>query len=356
MDASPFAVSHEGTLAACGDGPEVLVYLTTSGAPVWKAFADGILVGLAFDGSRLLGLDANGRLYLWEQDSGQLDQQHELGMPARGMSLAADGSILVGAENGAHLVVPGGLQQHWPMACPTAVEWMGQTAVVGTADGIFTRVSRQSGSQPVSNLGGPIADISASPLGSWVVASGARISLLERDGSKALRVLDLPGDSAVRNVAVSMDGIVIAASRDDGTVWLGDSVNLHKAGEIRSRRPVEGLRFGHGLLLNVMHDDGDASMLDLSSREIVQSEAHMGRARRAWHIEVDVDLAGVRGARVNVASGGEDVATYTGPRPDKERPSWGKWLLGLTGGCLVLVLGTGALVVISGLVLRSRGL
>ena len=356
MNASPFAVSQEGTLAACGDGPEVLVYLTISGAPVWKAFADGVVVGLAFDGSRLLGLDSNGRLYLWEQESGQLDQQHDLGMQARGMSLAADGAILVGAEDGVHLVVPGGLQHHWPMACPTAMAWMGQTGAVGTPDGIFTLVHRQSGLHAASNLGGPIVDICVSPLGLWVAATEDRLVLLESEGKKALRVLDLSGEAAVKKVGVSRDGIVVAASREDGTVWLGDSVQLHKAGEIKSRRAVEGAWFGQALLLIVMHDDGDASMVDLSSQKIVQSEAHMGRSRRAWHIEVDVNLAGIRGARVNVASGGETVATYTGPKPDADRPSWGKWLLGLAAGCLVLVVGTAVLAVISGLVLGSRGL
>lgn len=355
MESSPFAVSQDGAMVACGDGPEVLVYLTSSGAPVWKAFADGILVGLAFDASRLLGMDANGRLYLWEFGSGQLEQQHDLALEARCMALAADGAVLIGGISGVHLMLPGGMLQHWPLSCPTGADWMGTVGAVGTADGVFSLVDRTAGLRPVCTLDGGIVDVCASPLGHWVVATTDRVTFLERDGTRVKQVIDLPGKQ-VQHAAVSKDGIVVAAACGDGSVWLGDSVSVHKAGEVLSRRSWEGLAFGQGLLLAVGHEDGDASFVDLSSSKIVQSDAHVGRARRAWHMEVHVNLASVRGARVNVASGGQTVASYTGPRPEDDRPSWGKWLLGLAGGCLVLVLGTGALVVISALVLRSRGL
>jgi len=355
MESSPFAISQDGAMVACGDGPEVLVYLSSSGAPVWKAFADGILIGLAFDSSRLVGMDANGRLYLWEGGSGQLEQQHELGLEARCMALASDGAILVGGDDGVHLVLPGGSQQYWPTACPTAVDWMGSLGVVGGANGELSLVDRTTGPVPVCTLESGVVDVCASPLGHWVVATTDRVTFLERDGTRARQVIDLLGQQ-VQHVTVSKDGIVVAAACQDGTVWLGDSVTVQKAGEVKSRRSTEALAFGQGLLLTVAHEDGDVSFVDLSSSKIVQSDAHVGRARRAWHIEVQVNLASVRGARVNVASGGQTVASYTGPRPEDDRPSWGKWLLGLAGGCLVLVLGTAALVVISAVVLRSRGL
>lgn len=322
---APTAIAPDGVMLAAGDGPELLAW-RNDGAPAWKAFTEGILVGVVVGLEHVVTVDADGRLCRWRRGDGELASTQRISQQPIGLILAADGrSVAVVTPEGPLVEFPHGLQLV-PVPDTTAASFGPPGAIgVGKSDGTFTAIELMSGAAWGSiKLGARVGAVTWSALGSWLV--GCELVLFRVSGDATTMQASIPGaDKPITWLACAQNGLVAAArAGDHAELW-----ELHgnrPLGEFVLRRPITSVCFGPALILGIGLEDGDANWVDLATGATFRTEPHPGRARNTWRLENRVDVGAVRGAVAMHQAGGAPIARYV-PRPDPDDD-------GGKGGCL----------------------
>lgn len=331
---APFAVSPDGLQFVAADGPELLAW-RSDGAPTWKIFADGILVGLAVTAAEVVTVDDQRRVRRFRRTDGELLSDDPVPHAARDLGAAADGRVWIVTPDGPLLDTPLGWRLVPMPGCSAAARGPGEAVGVGQQDGTFTALDAQSGAPWGSvRLEGPVAAVAWSAVGVWVVAAGRTLYRVSGDG-KTVQATISGADHPIESLAVADNGVIVAARAGDRVeIW-----ELHKnrpIGEFLLRRPIGGVAFGPGLLLAIGLDDGDGNWIELATGATFRTEPHPGRSRSTWRLENKLDLGAVRGAIALQQAGGAPIARYV-PKPDEPgaEPEGGR---GCLAGC-VSVLG-----------------
>lgn len=346
-ESAPFAVTPGGARVVCGDGPELLVY-GEDGRPAWKAFGDGLLLAVGGDAEIVTG-DADGRVTWYGALDGRVVERHDVG-PARAWALSARRAVALGPRGGV-LIERGGATRRFSGAYAAAAFGAdGRLLGLGGDDGVFRAVD--AGAEPGGGvaLGSPIAGVAWSPSGCWLVAAGASLFTIASDASAVLARHDAPAPLA--HPAVSADGLFAAAAQGDDAV-LFDLATLHPLGRVAFRRRIGGIAFGRPGALWVGHDDGDATLVEITGGGAGRTEPHPGRGRNTWSLDAQLDHAAVRGVWARGQAGGTPLATYTGAKPSSGRPRWLGCLLASLG-CLGLLFGCLGLGLVAWLLQQAR--
>ena len=82
-----------GGVVAIADGPEILVYQAGDGSPLWKQFCDGVLVGVAVVGPRVVTLDSEGNLTFWRLQDGQSEDSGTMSPGATQLLVSPEGAV-----------------------------------------------------------------------------------------------------------------------------------------------------------------------------------------------------------------------------------------------------------------------
>src|SRR5690606_27858487 len=137
-------------------------------------------------------------------------------------------------------------------------------------------------------------------------------------------------------------GLFAAAAQAEAEVVLFDVANLRPLGRVGFRRRIGGVAFGRPGALWVGHDDGDATLVEITGGSAGRTEPHPGRGRNTWNFDAQLDHAAIRGVWARGRAGGSPLATYTGAKPGGGGRRWlGLALAGL--GCLGLFCGCAGL-------------
>ena len=317
-------------LIAIADGPELLVYQEGDGAPVWKQFCDGILIGIAITGQRLITLDSEGQVTWWRLMDGQREDTADMGTGVSQLVVSPDGAVAAVTPNG--IQVAGGPALSLPQVSAAAYGPNGGSIGVGTHTGTFSAIDPTSGAAWGSvELGAAISGVGWSAQGNWVVAAANRIAVVSGDGAEVLASIAAP--DAVRQVAVSENGLLVASICGTMQVAAFELHGNRAIGTVDLKREIEGVGFGSAAMLAIGVDDGDVSLIDLFTGKVGRTEPHPGRGRNTWAVHVNIDRAAVRGAVALNKAGGDPIAKYV-PIPDDDDK----------GGCF---LGCGAAFLIS---------
>ncbi|MEZ4240232.1 MAG: hypothetical protein R3F59_29575 [Myxococcota bacterium] len=118
------------------------------GAPAWKRFTDGILVGVAVGVDVIVTIDAEGQLVRWRRTDGEkLDRQHVPGPTPRDLRLTDSGVIGVLDDDGVTVLAPAAAPQRIHVAGAAAFSFGpgGGSVGVGTTSGRFTAIELATG-------------------------------------------------------------------------------------------------------------------------------------------------------------------------------------------------------------------
>jgi hypothetical protein len=309
VSGEPFAVAPDGLQFAAGDGPELLTW-RNDGAPTWKVFGEGILVGVVFTLSEVVTLDADGRLSRFRRSDGDLVSTTQIRQRALALGVSPDATrVLVVTPDGPLVDSPQGLRLVPSPGTSAAGFGPGEAIGIGHQDGTFTAMEIQSGAAWGSvKADGPVAGVAWSTLGCWVLGVGRLLQRVSGDG-KNIEARIQGAEFAMDLVAVSANGVIAAARAGDRV----ELYELHKnrpVGEFLLRRPIGGIGFGPGLMLAIGLDDGDGNWIELATGATFRTEPHPGHGRSTWRLENKCDLGMIRGAIAFQQAGKTPIARY----------------------------------------------
>jgi hypothetical protein len=323
---APFSVAPDGMLFVAADGPELLAW-RGDGAPQWKQFTEGMLVGVAVGLEVVVTVDADGRVCRWRRGDGELVSTTSLPHRPLGLHMANDGRVLIVTRDGPLVDTPLGFRLIPSPGCTWAAYGPGEALGVGCEDGTFTAIELQSGAAWGSvRLPAPVAAVAWSAVGVWMVGAERSLYRISGDG-KAIQATIGGADHPMDQLTVAANGVVVAGRAGD-RVELWELNRNRPIGEFVLRRTIGGVAFGPGLLLAIGLDDGDGNWIDLATGATFRTEPHAGRSRNTWRLENKVDLGAIRGAIALQQAGGAPIARYV-PKPDEGGGSTGYW-----AGCL----------------------
>ncbi len=326
---APFSVSPDGLLFVAADGPELLAW-RSDGAPQWKQFTDGMLVGVAVGLEVVVTVDDGRRVSRWRRTDGELVSTVEIGHAPLGMHLAADGRVLVVTPDGPLVETPLGFRLVPAPGCTAAAYGPGESVGIGLGDGTFTALELRSGAAWGSTrMPAPVSAVAWSALGAWVVGADRLLHRVSGDG-KTVQATIGGAEHPMDALAVSGNGVIVAGRAGD-RVELWELHRNRPIGEFLLRRAIGGIAFGPGLLLAIGLDDGDGNWIDLATGATFRTEPHPGRGRATWRLENKVDLGAIRGAIALQQAGGAPIARYV-PKDDDGGGRSGFW-----AGCLSVV-------------------
>lgn len=306
-EVSTFAIAADGSRLAVGDGPEVLVYLT-SGQPAWKHFCEGILVGVAFAGPHLVTVDSAGLVTFFRMQDGRVVQQSQLDGVIKGCCVSPDAVFCVVTSAGLVVVQPNGETFAYPFN-QASVATFGpdrNSLGVGTPTGEFYALDGSDGSAWGSQkVPGEVTDAIWNPRGFWMFTAGTTLYCC--DGGAAAITAQVDVEAPARGVAVTLDGAVAAVLTPPGKIALVELHQYRVAGFVNVRREVQNIALS-GTKLGIGFDDGDASTVDLISRSTVRTEPHPGRGRNNWNLDLAYDTVVLAGAITSLRAGGQPVA------------------------------------------------
>jgi hypothetical protein len=314
-----------GGVVAIADGPELLVYQAIDGAPMWKHFCDGILVGVAIVGDRLVTLDTEGTLTWWRLADGQQEDSTDLGASVSHLVAAPDGAVGAITPNG--IVMVSGNTLSIPQVSAASFGPTGASIGVGTHSGAFSAIDPVSGAAwGTVELGAAVTGVAWSAQGHWIVTAANRIAVVSGDGTEVLA--SIAGPDSLGQVTTSADGLLAGAIAGTQQIACFELHGHRAIGTIDLRHDIVGVAFGSAAMIGIGIDDGDISLINLFTGRVGRSEPHPGRGRNSWSVKVGVDQGAVRGAVVLNQAGGEPIAKYV-PIPDDES--------GCMRNCLIVV-------------------
>lgn len=337
---APFHLDANGIMAVCGDGPELLVF-SGDNKPAFKAFCNGILVGVGVADDRVIAADSDGAMTWWRTFDGEVLETCQAMGSLKGMEVHPSGKCAVWTDHDVQLFHRGNQVGSTSTRGPTAVAFddSGAGMAIGNAKGeLLVLVPEAEGvAAPLVLFPGapnalPVNSVAWSRVGHWVVCVGGALVLVDRLGTAVIGELarvNEPGS----HVTVSADGVLVAVVYSDRRVDVYDMTSRRKVGDVVFRRDVCGLQFGPGALLGVGLDDGDFNRIDLLSGAASRSEPHHGRARNNWNFESSMDYSAIRGAVVSNRAGGQAIAKFVYDEDMEPKRSKG-FYVGV--GCAVL--------------------
>jgi len=222
--------------------------------------------------------------------------------------------------------------------------------VVGTGSGDLALFDLASGTQLfATRVGAPVANITWSPRGYWMVAAGSQLHMVAWDlgmpdpeapegtppPNPHLGTIDVPGNP--HDVAVNADGVVVAC--DDGAqkVLVYELHEKRCGTTIEYTRDVGQLAFGPDTSLGIGLEYADANRVDVVAGHLTRTAPGLGRGSEPWFPRVKADSHIMRGAIAAMRAGGGPIATV------RQVDSGGgtNWLLigGIVAGLIVLCCG-----------------
>jgi len=314
----PVAYAPDGGSVVVGDGPELLAY-RAGGEPDWKVFTDGILVGVGVWIDQVITVDDQGTVAWRNRGNGEvLDSMPVAGARPTGMVVSTDGAVALLCDDGVWLVDRGVAPRFVSVQGACALSWGPNRGSlgVGTRSGSFAAIDPVTGvAWGTVSLGWEVTGVAWSTIGHWVVCGGEQLAMVQGDGTEVARLLVDQG--ALRQVAVSSDGVLAAALRVNDVVVY----ELHQfsaCGHLEFRRALTDVVFGPGHAVAIGMDDGDATMVELVAGTPSRTEPHHGRGRNTWRMENRIDKDRLRGAVAMHRAGGAPIARWVGPQEDEE--------------------------------------
>jgi hypothetical protein len=293
-----FAYDKSGSILACVDGAEVLVYRGSDESPLWRASAPSPVVAIGTTPGEVLALDDGGRLSRWAADiGGALATPLPLGDgAARDLAVARDGTAVALVGDRAEVVTGGARVRSIGAAGGRAVALTddGRRAAILTA-GALVLVEPSTGAERARvPVDGAASAVAWCVRGFFVVAAGSKIVRVALDGGEALPLVDAGG--RVRQISASADGGILALlGEDDVKVVLLATKEV--VGRFGYERPLEAVAFGPEVWLGVGLDRGDANRIHLVSGACHRTDPHEGRARTTWTLSITLDTEKVKQAR-----------------------------------------------------------
>lgn len=305
-------------MLAVADGPELLVY-DPDGRPVWKHFCDSIIVGVASSPTEMLVLDAEGTLLRFRAMDGVEVDRGSVGR-AGGLSRTGNGAVIVWDRNGVSFLANSASP---PRDVVVAQVLAAEVGPDGASVGVALQGGRFQVVDPVSGTAWGECALPAdghgvgwSRLGFWVVSAGHHLCLVSGDGTEV--VAAIPGATArLGEVSVSGSGVMAAVCLGRNAAMVFDLHGRTVAGQVDFRREVGSVSFGRANTLAIGLDDGDVTLMDVTTGGSHRTEPHAGRGRNNWNIEDRLDREKLRGAAAFSAAGGVPIAKYEGPPPEK---------------------------------------
>jgi len=311
------------SLVAIADGPELLVYQASDGAPVWKQFCDGVLVGVAVVGQRVVTLDTEGAITWWAIADGRQEDTYGFGGSVSQLVAAADGVCGAVTPNGLSMTHGGTLSI--PQVSAASFGPDSASIGVGTSSGSFSAIDPTTGSAwGTVELGAAVTGVAWSAQGTWVVAAANRIAVVSGDGTEV--IASIAGPDSLRGLSISENGLLAASVCGSQQIACFELHGHRAIGTIDLKRDIEGVAFGTAAMVAIAIDDGDVSFVDMYNGKIGRTEPHPGRGRNTWAVKVGIDQAAVRGAVALNKAGGVPIAKYVPPPEDDE------------GGCMMTCL------------------
>jgi hypothetical protein len=352
LDTLTFSYSSDGSVLVCSDGPELFAYYAGDGGPAWSAFLDRPLLGLTVVGQEVLGLSDVGTLTSWNAQDGGVLWASELGQTTGRLAVSASRSIAVYDGSSLRVFRADGSSAVIEVEGVSSFGWCGEEVLIGTTRGTV-ECQNAGGWRVLATLPSAVREVCGAGPDRWAAGADGELVVGTLAGAAPDVVASIAG---CHGLTVSRSGDVVAVCVGDGKVVIMEGFGGEVAGHIQVKRPVAGIAFGPERSLGIGLDDGDASHIDVASSTVVHTTAHAGRAKSAWHVTVQLQPAVLRGAKAMHVTKGASVATYTGVRPDEDKPSRFRWWMGVAGLLLLVGLGGVALLVLSATVLWMRGL
>lgn len=296
--AARFAYDKSGSILACADGAEVLVYDGSDEHPLWRASAPSAVVAIATTPGEVLALDDGGRLSRWAAESGGA-----MGAPlalgpgaARDLAVARDGTAVALVGDRADVVAHGARARSIAAPGGRSVALTDDGARVGIlVEGALVIAEVATGAERARvSLDRAASAVAWCVRGFFVVAAGTRVLRVPPDGSEAATLVD--AGARVRQVSASADGGILALlGEDDVKVALLPSKEI--VGRFGYERPLEAVAFGPDVWLGVGLDRGDANRINLVSGACHRTDPHEGRARTTWTLSITLDTEKIRQSR-----------------------------------------------------------
>jgi hypothetical protein len=345
----PIAYAADGATIVCGDGPELLVF-RGDGAPDYKLFTDGVIVGVAVLLDRLLVAHDDGTISWRSRRTGEVLDEVQLGEASREMIVSVDGAVAVRVDGGVWIVRPSQAPRRVAWPALSAMSWGpdGNSLGLGAETGRFAAVDPHQGVPwGEVDLGAPVRSIawSRGGAGSWVVSAGDRLCVVQGDGRELLR--HRSGLGPLGPVAVSVDGL-LAAVISGRVVHVTELDGFRGCGELTFRRLLSDVTFGPNYWLAIGLDDGDITLSELLQAAVRRTEPHPGRARNVWAMDATIDRDIIRGASARHRAGGAPIAKWVRPKEEEQAAASegsGCWRSALLVGCFTVL----GLIVCSGM-------
>ncbi len=329
MSRAPFAYAPDGSVLVMGDGPELFAFGANDG-PLWKAFTEGVIVGVAGNSTTVVSVDSDGRLIAWRGlDGSKLDETTVETAGVRGLAMRPDGLCAVIAKDAVVLTTPKGGANVLavPGAC-TAAWGPGGELAVGTEGGglqVFDAAQKPTGS---CSVGSAVTGIVYRAPSQWLVAAGTKVTLVSADGKLAGAAIDAAGPTG--EVACTQDGAIFAVMAGPQQVTIGALGSNKRLGTVTFQRDVGGVGFGQQAWLAIGLDESEANRIDLATGQICKTEPAHGKVGSKWPMTVECEPQSVRTAITTVRTAGKAIATQI----DHSGSSMGG------NGCLYSCLGT----------------
>ncbi|MCO4743962.1 MAG: hypothetical protein KC912_04180 [Proteobacteria bacterium] len=317
MSVAPYSFDRTGSIQACADGPEILVY-SADGLPMWQEFLEGIAVGVAAANQRVATVDTDGRLVSFRAHDGTRLVDTQLDVAARGLRSAADGRLATWADDCILLASADGEPYRMEHPGASSVVFGGdgdnQLGVVG-ADGLFHLYDIASGQVlHTLNAGVQLLDVAYSALGQWVALAADRLLVLEEVAATKeapasfiiKKNIALPGVGTA--LALASDGVVAAVLGGERHVWLLEIWTDRQVGTIEVHRTIGEIEFGVGNMLGIGLEDGEANRVNASVGGHWRTSPGFGRGGQNWAINVSIDQMLLRKAVIDAKGGGQPVA------------------------------------------------
>lgn len=329
---TPFAHDIRGRVYVTGDGPEVYAYSGVDDSPLWKDFADGILVGLAISRDEVVGVDSDGRLIRWRIFDGQRVDVTSHDVSCLGIAADPHGGIALLTTTGVRIIGAGGqaIDALVPRATAVARDSSGSRIVVTTADGRVVWLDSSTAAVIGEvTVPAPAHDVAWSSQGAWVVGAADKLLVLAADPTEAAVLSMYALGGPTESVAVSQDGWLIGARVGTSDVALIAAATGETLATVGYKRPVGSVHFGSDTWLAIALEYADVNRLELGTGRLTRNGPGLGRSTDPWGANVKLDPSRVRGALARSRAGGSPVAVQVErPNPGayesdaKGRPKW----------------------------------
>ena len=251
---------HHGTMASAAGGT-ILLWDPASRQVLGRLDQGSPVNSVVFtpDGTRLAAASSNGRVVVWDVESGErlFDAAGHSDM-ARALAISPNGELLASAGNDRAVVmwdlrtftrIGEPLVGHAERVYGLAFSPDGRTLASASRDltvVLWDVASREPVGSPLTGHSDAVRSVAFSPDGSTLVTASddTTVALWQLDAGPRLATPLTANAEAVLAVAASPDGRLLASGGQDGTVALWDPTTREQVGETLPRPGARRLRAG----------------------------------------------------------------------------------------------------------------